>query len=154
MNGYRYTECGLDNVMIDGVSFVTDDAGETVVSIPNINGLHRAIACGLARKRGSLTGRELRFLRTEMGLTQAELGDLVHRESLAISRWERNEIEIDSNAETLIRLRAAEVLGLNLDASIRDVSGWSIPTAQIDPICIDGSDPENYRLASTPKVAA
>jgi transcriptional regulator with XRE-family HTH domain len=51
-----------------------------------------------------MTGKELRFLRTEMGMTQAELAKIVHREPLTISRWERSEDEIDSNAEVLVRV--------------------------------------------------
>lgn len=58
------------------------------------------------------------------------------------------------NVPYCIRLRAAEVLELALDASISDVSGWSIPAAQLHPIRIDGSDPDNYRLTSKPKAAA
>jgi transcriptional regulator with XRE-family HTH domain len=145
MSTYRYTECGLDNVEIDGVSFLTDDSGESVVRIPNINGLHQAIALGIVSRRHAMSGKELRFLRTEMAMTQAELADMIHREPLTISRWERNESPIDSNAETLIRAYAIEVLRLHVDASIRELSGWSVPSAEEEQIQIDGSDPGNYR---------
>ena len=148
MNAYRYTESGLDTVIIEGVDLLADDAGDECVTIPNINGLHRAIALGIVTKRSGLTGPELRFLRTEMGLTQSELAALVHREPLAVSRWERNEVIIDSNAETVIRLEAIEALDLPRDASVRDIAGWCVPSADTPPIRIDGSDPTNYRLAA------
>src|SRR5665213_3574315 len=109
---YRYTESGLDNVAIDGVSFVTDDGGKRVVSIPNVNGLHKAIALGIVSRKHGISGQEIRFLRTEMGLTQAELANTIHREALTVSRWERNETPIDANAETLIRMLAIQELGL------------------------------------------
>lgn len=145
MSVYRYTESGLDNVFIEGVSFVTDDAGETCITVPNINGLHKAIATGIVRQKAGMTGREMRFLRTEIGLTQAELAIIVHREALAISRWERGENPIDSNAEALIRLFAAQKL--ELDAiDVKDVAGWCIPSAETPPIVIDGSDPSNYTV--------
>lgn len=150
MSAYHYTECGLDNVVIDGISFVTDDGGERVVSIPNVNGLHKAIALGIVSRKQGMSGRDLRFLRTEMGMTQAELADMIHRESLTISRWERNENPIDTNAETLIRVHAIEVLALPVAAGIKELSGWSTPSAVEQPINIDGSDPDNYR----PKLAA
>jgi transcriptional regulator with XRE-family HTH domain len=147
MSGYLYTECGLDNVFIEGVNFVVDDMGEETISVPNINGLHHAIATGIVAKKSSLTGRELRFLRTEMGMTQAELALTVHREPLSISRWERGEVaEIDPNAESLIRLLAKETLGLEVDASVREIAGWSVPSALTPPLLIDGSDTDNYRL--------
>ncbi len=149
MSVYRYMESGLDNVFIEGVSFVTDDAGEACITVPNINGLHKAIATGIVRQKAGMTGREMRFLRTEIGLTQAELAVIVHREALAISRWERGEVPIDSNAEALIRLFAAQKLELE-SIDVKDVAGWCIPSAETPPIVIDGSDPSNYVL----KVAA
>ena len=69
MSEYKYTECGLENVTIAGVSFVTDDAGEAVIRIPNVNGLHRAIALGIVTRKVMMNGREMRFLRSEMGMT-------------------------------------------------------------------------------------
>ena len=146
MNGYRYTESGLDNVIIHGVSFIKDDAGEQVVTIHNIAGLHRAIATAIVMKPVIMSGKELRFLRTEMGMTQAELAAIVHREPLAISRWERGEVEqIDTNAETVIRLHAKEMLELKVDATVRNMSEWSVPTAMSPPLEIDGSNPDDYK---------
>jgi DNA-binding transcriptional regulator YiaG len=149
MNAYRYTESGLDNVIIEGAHALVDDVGEPCVTITNVNGLHKAIAQGIVLRHSAMIGRELRFLRTEMEMTQAELAALVHREPLAISRWERGEIEIDSNAETLIRLHATERLRLS-PVPVAEVAGWCVPTAQTPPLVIDGSDPDNYQ----PKLAA
>ena len=150
MAAYRYRECGLDNVIIEGVQFPVDDGGEEVVTIPRINVLHRLIARLVATKPSGLTGRELRFLRTEMGLTQAELARIVHREPLAISRWERGEVEIDQNAEALIRLHAIEELDLDVDVTVREVSEWTVASAKAAPFVIDGSNAPHYR----PKSAA
>lgn len=141
---YRYTECGLDNVLIHGVEFVCDDAGDEVVCIPNVNGLHRVIAEAILSRKGSISGRELRFIRTEVGLTQAELASLVHREPLAISRWERGESPIDANAQVLIRLYAMERLKLRSEASVKDLAEWCVPAASEPPISIDGRDTDNY----------
>ncbi|KQP63959.1 helix-turn-helix domain-containing protein [Methylobacterium sp. Leaf112] len=147
MNAYRYKESGLDNVYIEGGNLVEDDAGEECVTIPNINGLHQAIAHGIVIKQSAITGPELRFLRTEMGMTQAQLAAIVHREPLAVSRWERNEIEIDSNAEAIIRLGAIEALNLP-ESGVREIAGWCVPSAETAPIRIDGSDPTNYKIAA------
>ncbi len=144
MTAYRYTECGLDNVIIHGAEFVVDDDGERVVSIVNVNGLHRAIAESIICRQSGISGKELRFLRTEMGMTQAELANIVHREALAVNRWERGECPIDSNAQVLIRLLAMEKLDIDADLSVEDLSGWSIPTASAPTIDIDGHDPEHY----------
>jgi DNA-binding transcriptional regulator YiaG len=145
MATYRYTECGLDNVIIHGVEFIVDDDGEKVVSIPNINGLHKAIAESILLRQASISGRELRFIRTEMGLTQAELAAIVHREPLAVSRWERGECPIDNNIEAIIRLVALERLDIDTNHTVQELTGWCVPTAAAQPIAIDGHNPDNYQ---------
>ena len=144
MTAYRYTECGLDNVVIQSARMIVDDDGEEVVCIPNITGLHKMIAEMILTRKSSMTGQELRFLRTEMGMTQAELAQLVHREPLSISRWERGEITLDSNAEALIRLHAAQRLKIKNIPSVEDTSKSCVPTAQAPQIQIDGSNPDHY----------
>ena len=148
MSTYRYTESGLDNVIIDEINLLADDAGEGCMMIPNINGLHKTIAHGIVVRRASMSGRELRFIRTEMGMTQAQLADMLHREPLAVSRWERGETPIDANAEAVVRLHAIQQLKLPDDANVKEIAGWCIPSAETPPIRIDGSDPSNYRLAA------
>src|ERR1043165_8059120 len=146
MSTYKYTDCGLDNVSIEGISVLRDDGDEKSVTIPNINGLHRCIAHGIVSKKSGMTGKELRFLRTELGMTQAELAKVVNRESLTISRWERGEDVIDSNAQTLIRECANETLHLPKRSTVEEMSGWAVKPAETPPLVIDGSDPTNYRL--------
>ena len=148
MSTYRYADSGLDNVIVEGVNFVADNSGEECVMIPNINGLHRTIAHGIVVRRGSMSGRELRFIRTEMGMTQAQLAEMLHRESLAVSRSERGGSPIDANAEALVRLYAIQDLKLPDSPGVREIAGWCVPTAETPPIVIDGSDPSNYKLAA------
>jgi DNA-binding transcriptional regulator YiaG len=146
MRAFRYTECGLDNVLVEGLDAVVDDDDEEVITIPNINGLHKAIALGIVQKTAGLNGKELRYLRTELGMTQAQLGDVVHREPLTISRWERGEDALDSNAETIIRMIATEQLQLPTTVTVTEVAGWCVAGAHHEPLVIDGSDPSNYRV--------
>ncbi len=148
MSAYRYTDSGLDNVIIEGVNFLADDAGEECLSIPNINALHKTIAHGIVMRRGSMSGRELRFIRTEMGMTQAQLAEMLHREPLAVSRWERGECPLDANAEAVVRLYAIQALKLPDSPDVREIAGWCVPSAETPPIVIDGSDPSNYKLAA------
>ena len=142
---YHYTESGLDNVLIHGVAVAIDEEGDEVVTIRNVNGLHKAIALAIISRHGLMTGKELRFLRTEMGLTQAELAKSIHREALGVGRWERGENPIDPNAETVIRLLARERLGLEMSASVEEMTGYSVETATLLPIQIDASNPDDYR---------
>ena len=84
MEDYRYTECGLNSVMISGLTPQIDDAGDEVVIIPNVNVLHRAIAESIVQHPNSISGPELRFLRTELGMTQSQLAQLVHKDAQTI----------------------------------------------------------------------
>lgn len=145
MPAYHYTECGLDNVIIEGLPEVTDDEGETVYSIPHVHGLHRAIAQGILRHERGMSGAELRFLRTELGMTQAELSRIVHVDKQTVGRWERGETEIESAKEALVRRYAMEALDIDRDTGIQEISARCVPTAMPQEIRIDGSDPSQYR---------
>jgi transcriptional regulator with XRE-family HTH domain len=79
-------------------------------------------------------------------MTQAELASMLHREALAVSRWERGESPLDGNAEALIRLYAVQKLELPNSGDIKEIAGWCTPSAETPPLRIDGSDPDNYRL--------
>jgi DNA-binding transcriptional regulator YiaG len=145
-NEYRYEECGLDNVVIHGMEIVVDDAGDEVYSIPNVMGLHHVIAHCIITADHGISPDELRFLRTEMGLTQAELAQLVKKDHQTIGRWERGEKPIDPNAEVVIRVIAAEKLEIDKGVSMEELARRCIPSAEFKTIAIDGSNPENYRL--------
>lgn len=146
MAPYHYTECGLDNVMIFGVVPCRDDDGDEVVTIPNITGLHKAIAASVVRHKAGMGGKQLRFLRTEMGMTQAELANVVHHDTQSVGRWERGEHPIEPTAEALIRLLVIERLKLKVEAgSVEELSGWCVPSAAPQQIVIDGNDPADYK---------
>jgi len=69
----RYNKCGLGNVWLrNGYTIKQTRYGKAVV-IRDVEGLHRAIAKALSRKR-KLSGTEFRFLRKEIGLSQEALG--------------------------------------------------------------------------------
>src|SRR5579872_2541982 len=118
---YRYTESGLDNVFIEGLEPCTDDHGEKVYRIQNPNDLHKVIATGIVSHPKGISGKELRFLRTEMGMTQAELAKLAHCDAQTVARWEKGQGPIDSAAEALVRMLAIQRLGLETDNSTIDV---------------------------------
>lgn len=109
MNGYHYTECGLPNVWLtNGYQLRQTRHGEGV-AIHDVDGLHRAIGRALARQ-ASLTGTELRFLRKEMGLSQAGLGSLLGVSDQAVAKWEKNG-RAPRTADRMIRLIYLEHVG-------------------------------------------
>ena len=145
---YRYDECGLDNVILKDLTVQTADDGEETVTVPYIGVLHRVLTIAVATKESSLQPKELRFLRTEMGLTQAQLAQSVGRDVQAIGRWERGENPIDSSAEIVVRAMALQHVMEDLP-KIETMATWTIPAAIDEPFVIDARDPEHYqRLAA------
>ncbi len=140
MNRYHYTECGLNNVFISGLKVMVDDDGDDVVEIPFINGLHREIAVGIVGHENGISGAELRFLRSEMGLTQAELSKIVHCDKQTIGGWVRSETEIDGASEAIVRKMAIERLELDVSDSIDELALKSVPPAKEQTIAIGASD--------------
>ena len=69
----HYTACGLDNVWLSsGFSCKTSRHGEAV-AVEDVDGLHRLLAQALIDKPGRLSGKEFRFLRVQLGLSQQAL---------------------------------------------------------------------------------
>ena len=116
-----YTESGLPNVWIR-CARVKDDAGEDAIIIPNINLQHKEIAKKIVTSAHALTGPELRFLRTEMGMTQAQLGERVQQKCLTIACWEKEESPLDGDAEKLVRKLAFRKL--KLSTSVLHIRSW------------------------------
>lgn len=100
---YHYTMCGLDNVWLEnGYRIDNTPYGESV-HIEDPDGLDRAIACTLLKHGGTLHGKELRFIRQLLGLSQADLGQFLGKDAQSIARWEKSGT-VEPTAERLARL--------------------------------------------------
>ena len=133
MNPYYYTESGLGNVIIEAEISV-NETGNPLITIPAVGYLHKAIAKSLIDQEGALSGTEIRFLRTEMGLTQAELARLLHRDTQTVGRWERHEILLDPTQDIVFRQLAAEELALTITRTAKEQSEQVIPRSVKPPI--------------------
>jgi len=112
---YHYTESGLDNVyLLDGYAVHETPYG-TGVSIQNTEGLHRAIGKWLIAQPRPLNGAELRFIRTEMELTQRALAGIIGAEEQTLRLWEKQRGKfMPGSAERLLRALYSEALGNNV----------------------------------------
>ena len=100
----RYRECGLDNVyLLNGFTVKQTRHGETV-TIHDVDGLHRVIGSYLVRERKTLIGREVRFLRHELGQSRKKLGEGLGKSGQTIARWEKGKGNVDGPADRLLRL--------------------------------------------------
>jgi DNA-binding transcriptional regulator YiaG len=114
---YHYRESGLDNIyLINGFRYVDTPRGRSVV-IENLDGLHRAIAKLLIHEKKTLSGREFRFLRHELNLSQASLALSFGVNSQAVARWEKPGAKVPSMAERMMRALYEEHAGGNQKVS-------------------------------------
>lgn len=101
MAHYHYTASGLANVWLaNGYRFVETPYGDAV-EIDRVEALHRAIGLAICRKPVT-NGRELRYLRTELDLSQGELGKLFGKTDQTIAIWEKGR-DVPRWADTLVR---------------------------------------------------
>lgn len=106
---YHYTESGLANAWLaNGFKLKPTRYGDAV-AIDDVDGLHLAIAKNLVEKRGSLTGKEFRFLRTLMNMSQGGIAGMLGVQEQSVSLWERTG-KVPKAQDALIRLIANEQL--------------------------------------------
>lgn len=151
MKPFHYTACGLNNVFIHGLDVVCDDAGNDTFHIPRINQLHRVIAEGIVSHEFAMDGSELRFLRTEMGYTQARLAEIMKVKPLTVGRWERSDTPIGAVEEAFIRKHAIETLKLPVEDTIEQLSTKNLPSNGVQEINVAAND-NSYVL--DPRLAA
>ncbi|WP_109105991.1 helix-turn-helix domain-containing protein [Azospirillum sp. TSO35-2] len=112
---YHYTGCGLDGIyLVNGYDVLETEYGQGV-SIKNVDGLLDAIADYLVQSKKDLAGKEIRFLRTRMDITQSELGRLLGMSTQQVARWEKDKSEIPGPADRLLRLLYAEHSGKGIN---------------------------------------
>ncbi len=113
---YHYTQCGLDNVWLENGYTVKKTAYGQAVAVDDADGLHQTLALELVAKPGRLSGKELKFLRIALGLSQGGLGKLLGATEQSVSLWERTG-KVPQAADGLTRLLAAEKLNGNCKVS-------------------------------------
>lgn len=155
---YHYTSCGLNNVIISKMPTRKDDAGEIIIEVPMINLLHAILTMELASKESSLLPEELKFVRTEMGLTQSELAERIKKDHQTIGRWERGENPVDPTAEMLVRILAFEHLeeigfiakksDCQPPYSVRELSAKCVQAANGAPIRLELGNKGYERVAA------
>jgi len=106
MTKYHYIECGLDNVyLVNGVKITKHKDGSETVRIHDILGLHRAIALGIVSKPGRLMGREARFLRHILDLSQKKLAELLGISNYqTVLNWEKDIRPITKPNDRFLRM--------------------------------------------------
>ena len=101
---YHYLECGLDHVyLLNGFEW-HETARGTSIAIEDIDTLHHVIGEYLCHDKKELSGKEFRFLRREMLMSQALLAELFDVKEQTVHRWETGKSPLPKASESLIRL--------------------------------------------------
>lgn len=100
---YHYTECGLDNVfLINGFYIESTPYGKSV-RFDDPEGLDRLIANQVARKVGKLSGKEIRYIRNYMDMSQVVLADfMAKKDAQPIANWEKESTIIPDTENFLL----------------------------------------------------
>lgn len=99
---YHYTGCGLDSIWLINGFEIHDTPYGKGVSIDNVEELHLAIGKQLVDKPRALSGKEFRFLRMGLDMSQKRIGELAGKEAQTIAIWEKSE-KLNQDADFLIR---------------------------------------------------
>lgn len=119
----HYTDCGLDNIYLrNGFSFEEED-GDRYLTITDIDGLHRAIGMHIVLARKAPSGKELKYLRHELSMSQSDLARVLSVSDQSVARWEKGQCE--ANGAAVFAIRMIYLLSL-MDPTERDAMMASI----------------------------
>jgi len=112
---HKYRECGLETVYL--ANGYAEARGESGVSVDDVEGLHRAIADELVfRKVEDLTGREFRFVREFLELSQRKVGDIAGVQAQTVALWEkRGDANVPRSADRWLRAIYRERVNQNAE---------------------------------------
>ena len=142
---HHYRECGLTNIhLLNGFTYKETRHGR-VVSIRDMDGLHRAIGTHLAKEKRALTGAELRFFRIELGLSQTMLGMLLGKTGQSVARWEKGQSRIDATADRVVRLLYTQQTGANenIRSALQELA--ALDDFAEEEVCFEDTD-EGWQL--------
>ncbi len=101
---YKYTQSGLDVILIGIPQYTCNSCGERFTPIPNPENLHRIIALDICKnKKALLLPDEIKFLRKELHLKAKDLARVMGADPSVVSRWENGKKPIGEANDRLLR---------------------------------------------------
>ncbi|MBB3059718.1 helix-turn-helix domain-containing protein [Microbulbifer rhizosphaerae] len=101
---YHYLECGLPGIYLENGFEYRDTAYGRAIAIRDIKGLHKAIGYHVVMKADRLNAREIRFLRSELDMSQKMLANTLGVSEITVRKWESDENKINRSADLLLRI--------------------------------------------------
>jgi DNA-binding transcriptional regulator YiaG len=100
VNGFEITKC---------------DDGDEELFIHDIHGLHKAISITLVFKKGLLEGKEIKFIRSMLDLSQNKLADLIGCRYQQILLWEKGRNKMTKPVDRLLKIYLFTYLHKEID---------------------------------------
>ena len=116
---YHYKGCGLDDVYLKSGYDIEETPYGKGVSVKNLDELHMQIGLYLVKFRKTLSGKEIRFLRHQMDLTQSELARFFGCSVQQVARYEKDQSNLSVPADRLLRILYEE--HIEREGSVRDI---------------------------------
>jgi DNA-binding transcriptional regulator YiaG len=143
----HYRACGLDNVYLRSGYVREEIGGEMTTAVKDADALHGAIADHLVLRRKVLTGKEIRFLRRFMDMTQADMGDLLGISDQTVARYEKEQTAFDGPADRLFRLCVLGKLNGDLDPMLIIKEIRQSDSSSTDDLNLDHTD-HDWKVAA------
>lgn len=105
---FHYKSSGLDIRLVNGFETIEID-GQESTAIHDMDGLHLAITQCLVDLSRPLTGKEFRFLRVELDMSQKALGAIMDKTDQSVAKWEK-ENRVPREADLIVRTLCKEKL--------------------------------------------
>jgi transcriptional regulator with XRE-family HTH domain len=123
---FHYTDSGLSDVHLAGITYYVCQSGHLFAKIPAIEELLSLIARDLTEKSDPLSGEEIRFLRKRLGEKAAVFAQAISVKPESLSRIENSHIPAGARVDKLVRYHYAiesgdPILVPKLRESIKDV---------------------------------
>lgn len=101
----HYKACGVDGIYLEsGYQLVEDEIYGPGLIIEDAENLHKEIGFAIALSRPRLSFRDVRFLRRQMGKSQAALGNEIGVSEQMIARYEKDDqTDITGPADRVLR---------------------------------------------------
>ena len=144
MKSYHYTECGLDNIyLVNGFEITKTKSGDEEIFIHDIHGLQKTIRMILISKRGLLSGKEIKFIRSMLDLSQTTLAKILGCSYQTVLLWEKEKGEISKTADHLLRAIFFSYLDVEGGKSIYDIIN---EIADLDANAVESKNVEKIEL--------
>jgi putative zinc finger/helix-turn-helix YgiT family protein len=109
--------------------------GEQAVTIPDAEGLHRALCLHVVRANRALLGQEVRFLRKYLGWSADHLAAVMGVDPKTLSRWENGRQKLGPMAERFLRILVLQ----KLEEGAKEFADQVLPTLGHEPAASDES---------------